>query len=117
MDGEAAISHAARWRLPKRVRLRTSQSRRTSHHHFTRPLPGVASKETAMASATPLHITAAALLLGVAACNFEKLDVVDSPLTPAAAAAMEVPPLGLELHRMFEEEKRGASVAELPPQF
>jgi hypothetical protein len=30
---------------------------------------------------------------------------------------MEVPPLGLELHRMFETEKRDAQVAELPPQF
>jgi hypothetical protein len=70
-----------------------------------------------MASATPLHIAAAALLLGVAACNYDKLDMADGPLTPAAASALEVPPLGMELHRMFEEEKRGASVAELPPQF
>ena len=70
-----------------------------------------------MASATPLNITAAVLLLGVAACNFDRLDMADSPLPPASTAAMELPPLGLELHRMFEDEKRGASVAELPPQF
>jgi hypothetical protein len=70
-----------------------------------------------MASAIPLHVTAAALLLGVAACNFDKIDMADGPLPPAAAAAMEVPPLGLELHRMSEEEKRGAAVADLPSQF
>lgn len=69
-----------------------------------------------MATATPLHLTAAALLLGVAACNVDKLDM-DGPLPPATAAALEVPPLGMELHRMFEEEKRGAAVAELPSQF
>jgi hypothetical protein len=97
--------------------LRTSQWGRAFHHGFTRPLPGLPSKETAMASATPLHITAAALLLGVASCNFDKLDLADGPLPPAATAALEVPPLGLELHRMFEAEKRNAQVAELPPQF
>lgn len=70
-----------------------------------------------MASTTPLHFTAAALLLGVAACNVDKLDMANELVTPAAATAMEVPPLGLELHRMFEEEKRGANIAELPPQF
>ncbi|MGZ8407107.1 MAG: hypothetical protein ACXWVJ_03670 [Caulobacteraceae bacterium] len=70
-----------------------------------------------MASATPLHFTAAALLLGVAACNFDKLDMGDGLVPPAAATAMEVPPLPLELHRMFEEEKRGANVSELPAQF
>jgi hypothetical protein len=70
-----------------------------------------------MASATPLHVIAATLLLGVAACSMDKLDVADSIVPPAANAALEVPPLPLELHRMFEEEKRGATVAELPSQF
>lgn len=70
-----------------------------------------------MASATPLHFTAAALLLGVAACNVDKLDMASELVTPAAATALAVPPLGLELHRMFEAEKRDAQLAELPPQF
>ena len=70
-----------------------------------------------MASAPPLHLTAAALLLGVAACNVDKLDMANELVTPAAATAMAVPPLGLELHRMFEAEKRDAQLAELPPQF
>ena len=69
-----------------------------------------------MASATPLHFTAAALLLGVAACNFDKLDLA-SDLPPPPATAMEVRPLPMEMHRMFEDEKRRARVSELPGQF
>lgn len=70
-----------------------------------------------MASATPLHLTAAVLLLGVAACNMDKLDLDSDMMPPAAATAMDVPPLPLELHRMFEQQKRDANVAELPAQF
>ena len=70
-----------------------------------------------MASTTPLHLTAAALLLGVAACNMDKLDLDSDLVPPAAATAMDVPPLPLEMHRMFEEEKRRAHAADLPAQF
>jgi hypothetical protein len=70
-----------------------------------------------MSSTTPLHIAAAALLLTLAACNLDKLEMADSLVPPAVAAAMEVPPLTHELHRMFVDEKRGANVAELPAQF
>lgn len=70
-----------------------------------------------MASTTPLHIAAAALLLALAACNLEKLEMADSLVPPAAASAMETPPLAHELHRMFEAEKRGANSSELPSQF
>ena len=70
-----------------------------------------------MSQTTPLHFAAAALLLTLAACNVDKLDMSDSLVPPAAAAAMEIPPLAHELHRMFQDEKRGANVAELPAQF
>ncbi|MEJ5991247.1 hypothetical protein WG902_14690 [Ramlibacter sp. PS3R-8] len=70
-----------------------------------------------MASATPLHLTAAALLLGVAACNVDKLDITSDLVPPASATGMEVLPLPLEIHRMFEEEKRRATAGELPAQF
>jgi hypothetical protein len=70
-----------------------------------------------MPSTTPLHLTAAALLLALAACNVDKLEMTDSLVPPAAAAATEVPPLAHELHRMFENEKRDADIAELPAQF
>jgi hypothetical protein len=70
-----------------------------------------------MYSTTPLHLAAAALLLTLAACNVDKLEMTDSLVPPAAAAALEAPPLAHELHRMFEDEKRGANFAELPAQF
>jgi hypothetical protein len=70
-----------------------------------------------MSSTTPLNLAAAALLLAVAACNVDKLEMTDSLVPPAAVAAMEVPPLAHELYRMFEDEKRDANVAELPAQF
>ena len=70
-----------------------------------------------MSSTTPLHLATAALLLTLAACSVEKAELTDSLVPPAAVAAMEVPPLTHELYRMFEDEKRGALVAELPAQF
>jgi hypothetical protein len=70
-----------------------------------------------MSSTTPLHVAAAALLLALAACNLQKLDVSDSLVPAAVAGAMELPPLAQELHKMFDDEKRGATFSELPTQF
>ena len=68
-----------------------------------------------MSQPLPLALASAALLLAIAGCDFDKVDV-DSALLPAAAA-LEVPPLGHELYRMFYAEKASAKVAELPAQF
>jgi hypothetical protein len=57
---------------------------------------------------------AAALLVTLGGCNMEALD--SEGMRPVAAA-METPPLGHELHRMFQAEKSKALVAELPAQF
>lgn len=66
---------------------------------------------------TTLLLTAsAALVLALASgCDGDSVDVSAAVLP--AASALEVPPLGQELFRMFDEEKRSAQVAELPAQF
>jgi hypothetical protein len=58
----------------------------------------------------------AAFLLALAGCNdFEPLDTADG--VRPVVNAMETPPLGHELHKMFETEKADATYTELPPQF
>jgi hypothetical protein len=58
----------------------------------------------------------AALLLALAGCNdMEPLDTADA-MRPIVNA-METPPLGHELHKMFETEKANATYGELPAQF
>jgi hypothetical protein len=69
-----------------------------------------------MLRSTMIHLTAAAaVLMAATGCNLEALDTSDG-MRPVAAA-METPPLGHELHRMFEAEKRAAPFTELPAQF
>jgi hypothetical protein len=58
----------------------------------------------------------AALLLALAGCN-EMDSLASADALRPVTDAMETPPLGHELHRMFETEKRDASFAELPSQF
>lgn len=65
---------------------------------------------------TFLLTASAALVLALASgCDGDGVDVAAAILP--AAGALEVPPLGQELFRMFEDEKRDAQVAELPAQF
>jgi hypothetical protein len=61
-----------------------------------------------------LPLIAAALLATLAGCD---LDAIDAEGMRPVVAAMETPPLGHELHRMFQAEKANALAAELPPQF
>jgi hypothetical protein len=68
-----------------------------------------------MSQSLPLALASAALLLAVAGCDFDKVDA-DAALAPAAYA-LEVPPLGQELFRMFDAEKQQAVAFELPQQF
>jgi hypothetical protein len=68
-----------------------------------------------MFRSTALALIASAALLALAGCNTEGLDVTEA-MQPIADA-MDTPPLGHELHRMFEAEKHNASFSELPAQF
>ena len=71
-----------------------------------------------MTASTPLLLpaVAAVLLLAAAGCDADRVSAQDV-LPAASVAALEVPPLGQELFRMFEEEKSKAAVSELPAQF
>lgn len=58
-------------------------------------------------SNTASLIAASAVLLASGGCITDHVDM----------AAVADTPLGQELHRMFQEEKRGAAWTELPAQF
>ena len=68
-----------------------------------------------MSPSLPLALASAALLLALVGCDLDKIDT-DNALAPAASA-LEVPPLGQELFRMFDAEKQQAAAAELTAQF
>ena len=71
-----------------------------------------------MPASTPLLLAAAsaALLSTLAGCDADRVEAQDV-LPAASVAALEVPPLGQELFRMFEQEKSKAAMSELPAQF
>jgi hypothetical protein len=74
----------------------------------------VIPKEIPMFRSCTLSLAAAALLVTLSGCNAEAMDV--EALRPVTAA-METPPVGHELHRMFQAEKANAPFSELPAQF
>jgi hypothetical protein len=70
-----------------------------------------------MSPATLLHLAAGCLLLALAFWHLDQLDATDGLVPPAAAGGPDRPPATQELHRMFDQEKHGATAAELPAQF
>jgi hypothetical protein len=71
-----------------------------------------------MPATTPLFIAAAsaAVLLAAAGCVGDGLAAKDV-LPAASVAALEVPPLGLELFRMLASGKPQVAISGLPAQF
>jgi hypothetical protein len=56
-----------------------------------------------------------ALLLATAGCVADTVAAADRP--SAVSAMLTTPDAGHELHRLFDAEKRNATVVELPAQF
>jgi hypothetical protein len=71
-----------------------------------------------MPATTPLLFaaTCAAVLLATAGCERDGLDAKDV-LPAASVAALEVPPLGLELFRLLAAGKAQTVMSALPAQF
>ncbi|MDB5857756.1 MAG: hypothetical protein JWQ76_1445 [Ramlibacter sp.] len=70
-----------------------------------------------MLRSTLTTLSALAALLLASGCNLERIEMDDGVVPVATTAAAAMPMQGQQIHRMFEAEKRNATMTELPTLF